>query len=198
MKLLFLHGWGFDASLWDRIRAALAPMEAVVWDRGYFGAGAQEKVDGALVAIGHSFGSLLLASDPPPNCIALIAINGFDRFAGERVVESRLLDRMHSRFSTSPAAVLDDFRQRVGAARNQRQMHVGRLAADLDLLKTLDARGRLLPRLVLHGGKDPILPPSMREGLFAGARQVTLASGGHLLPLSHPSWCADRIREVLG
>ena len=36
MKLVLLHGWGFDASLWDAMRP-LMPFECVVWDRGYFG-----------------------------------------------------------------------------------------------------------------------------------------------------------------
>jgi pimeloyl-[acyl-carrier protein] methyl ester esterase len=198
VKLLFLHGWGFDATFWNEVRAALAPMASVVWDRGYFGATSQEEVQGKLVAIGHSLGSLLLAADPPPGCTDIIAINGFDRFIGDGLLEPRLLDRMRLRFSISPTAVIDEFRRRVGGACNQGKMNVTRLAADLDLLKTVDARGGLLPRLVLHGATDDLLPRSMREKVFTGARRVTLAAGGHLLPLSHPRWCADRIREVVG
>jgi pimeloyl-[acyl-carrier protein] methyl ester esterase len=51
--------------------------------------------------------------------------------------------------------------------------------------------------LVLHGGADPILPPEMRATVFEGARRNTLAEGGHLLPITHPDWCAAQIRAIL-
>ena len=197
MRLLFLHGWGFDATVWDGVRAALAQIDTIVWDRGYFGTPAQEKIGGPFLAIGHSLGSLLLASNPPPGCAGLVAINGFDRFVGEGCVEARIVDRMQSRFTTAPQAVLDAFRRRVGCEDRYSGADLGRLAADLDQLRMLDARGRISPKLVLHGGKDEILSSVMRERVFADARRVTLADGGHLLPRSHPSWCADRIRELI-
>lgn len=198
MKLLFLHGWGFDSALWDGLRAALASFETIVWDRGYFGDVAHESVDHPFIAVGHSLGSLLLANTLPPECAGFIAINGFDRFTGEGLVEARVLDRMLSRFAVSPREVLDQFRRRVGGSRHLGPIDVRRLGADLEQLKSLDARGAHMPDLVLNGGQDEILPPSMREMAFAGANRVTLPQGGHLLPVSHPLWCADRIREVLG
>jgi pimeloyl-[acyl-carrier protein] methyl ester esterase len=197
VKLVFLHGWGFDRSLWDGVRAELAPLESIVWDRGYFGSVRQESVEGPFIAVGHSLGSLLLAGDRPPLCAKLVAINGFDRFTGEGRIQPRVLERMISRLAVSPRVVLDEFRGRVGGEEHVGQIDAGRLRADLERLWTLDARGSLLPNLVLDGGKDELLPPSMREMSFTGAKRASLAEGGHLLPVSHPCWCADRIREVL-
>lgn len=197
MRLLFLHGWGFDASLWDAVRRALAPFETIASDRGYFGAAMREPVTGPFVAVGHSLGSLLLAADPPPGCSGLIAINGFDRFAGEGFVPERLLVRMRARFRSDPDVVLDEFRLRAGGTTHTGAIERSRLAADLDRLADLDARGRPLPRLVLNGGIDPILPAAMRDRVFAGAPRATHAQAGHLLPLTHPQWVADRIRETL-
>jgi pimeloyl-[acyl-carrier protein] methyl ester esterase len=197
MKLLFLHGWGGDASLWDGVRAALPAFKTVAWDRGYFGAPDDAPVDEPFVAIGHSLGSLLLAADPPPGCVGLIAINGFDLFTGEGRVAPRLLDRMRTRFAVAPAVVLDDFRISVGARPYVGAIATVPLAADLDRLAMLDARGVPTPKLVLHGERDPILPPAMREAVFAGAPRETLAGAGHLLPLTHPRWCAERISEAL-
>lgn len=197
MKLVLLHGWGFDASIWDAMRTALGPIETLTWDRGYFGSPRQAPIEGPYVTVGHSLGSLLLAADRPAGCAGLIAINGFDRFTGEGRVPMRLLDRMRARFAEAPGAVLDDFRERAGGQAHRGTVDADRLATDLDLLATLDAGDGMTPRLVLQGGQDPILPPAMRDQVFPGAARMTLADAGHLLPVSHPLWCADRIREVL-
>jgi pimeloyl-[acyl-carrier protein] methyl ester esterase len=197
MKLVFLHGWGFDASLWDAVRRALAPLETVAWDRGYFGGPRQESVETPFVAIGHSLGSLLLATDPPPRCTGLVAINGFDKFTGDGLVAPRLLDRMRARFRVEPNHVLGEFRERAGGGVHAGMIDTVRLSADLDRLADLDARGRTPPRLVLHGGLDPILPIAMRDTVFTAAPRETHDQAGHLLPLTHPEWVADRIREAL-
>lgn len=197
MRLLFLHGWGFDASLWDGVRRLLAPIESVAWDRGYFGAPDARPVAGPLLAVGHSLGSLILAADPPPGCVGLIAINGFDRFVGENAVAPQVLGRMQRRFGEAPGEVLDAFRARCGAPVHGRVIDESTLAADLDRLATADARGTAVPKLVLHGGADPILSPAMREAVFAGAPREELPGAGHLLPLTHPDWCAAQIRGLL-
>lgn len=197
MRLLFLHGWGFDASLWDGVRRALAPLASVAWDRGYFGAPSAPPIAGPVLAVGHSLGSLILAVAPPSGCAGLVAINGFDRFAGGEAVPMRLLDRMRRRFGREPEEVLETFRQRCGAPPRAGPIARDALAADLDRLAHADARGAARPLLVLHGGADPILPAAMRGASFAGAPREELAGGGHLLPLTHPEWCAARIRALL-
>jgi pimeloyl-[acyl-carrier protein] methyl ester esterase len=55
-----------------------------------------------------------------------------------------------------------------------------------------------VPTLVLHGAADPLLPAPMREGVFTGAPRETQEEAGHLLPLTHPGWCAARIRAFAG
>jgi len=197
VRLLFLHGWGFDASLWDRLRRELAPLPSSVWDRGYFGRARREPVAGPVLAIGHSLGSLILAADPPPGCVGLVAINGFDRFSGDGAVPGRVIDRMRRRLATAPREVLDAFRIRCGAALFEGAIDERSLADDLDLLAAGDARGTARPLQVLHGAADPILPTEMRTAVFAGAPRETASGGGHLLPLTHPDWCAAMIRTVL-
>ena len=196
-KLVFLHGWGFDASLWHGVRAMLAPFDCVLADRGYFGGPARVRLDGAALAIGHSLGSLILAADLSMSCAGLVAINGFDRFAGDGAVPRRVIDRMRTRFTADPVTTLDEFRDRCGAAPAGRTIDAKRLGEDLDLLATADMRGVARPVLVLHGGADPILPPTMRDSVFDRAPRRTLADAGHLLPLTHPGWCAAMIRSSL-
>ncbi len=193
--LLLLHGWGFDASLWDALRAALPEFAAVTWDRGYFGAPVASPVDGPVLAVGHSLGALLLAQGSPAGTIGLVAINGFDRFTGEEAVPPRVVERMRKRFAEAPAEVLADFRTRCGAEGAPDVFDPAPLAADLALLAEADARGALrVPTLVLHGAADPILPSPMRASVFAPSIRETFPQAGHLLPLTHPGWCADRIR----
>jgi pimeloyl-[acyl-carrier protein] methyl ester esterase len=195
--LLMLHGWGLNASLWDGVRAALPEFDAIVWDRGYFGAPSAMQPAGPVLAIGHSLGALLLAD--LPQTTRLVAINGFDRFTGEDAVPPRVVERMRRRFSEAPREVLAEFRNRIGAGFAPKPLNEEQLAADLMLLAEADTRGSARPStLVLQGETDPLLPPTMRNAVFAGAPRKTLAGAGHLLPLSHPAWVAERIRAFAG
>jgi pimeloyl-[acyl-carrier protein] methyl ester esterase len=195
VRLVFLHGWGFDARLWDGVRSALPEFETVAWDRGYFGTPSTDPVEGPLIAVGHSLGAMLLADAVPPGCAGLVAINGFDRFAGDGAVPPRVVERMRKRFDEAPAEVLADFRARCGGGTPPAIHDTGALAEDLPLLAQGDRRGIVeRPILVLHGSADPLLPEGMRETVFAGAPRETLVGGGHLIPITHPDWCAAHIR----
>lgn len=193
--LLLLHGWGFDASIWAPLRAALPEFDAVAWDRGYFDTPTAPEIEGPVLAIGHSLGALLLAVGAPKLSIGLVAINGFDRFTGDEAVPTRIVERMRKRFAEAPAEVLADFRTRCGANGAPKSFDTATLAADLALLAEADARGLFpAPMLALHGADDPILSSQMRGLVFAGAVRETFPEAGHLLPLTHSGWCADRIR----
>jgi len=194
--LILLHGWGFDAGLWDGLAQALSNHPIARWDRGYFGERAASAVEGPVVGIGHSLGSMLLAEQLPPEA-PLIAINGFDRFVGDGAVAPRVLERMRSRFAEDPAEVLGEFRERCGAAAPPEELDESRLGIDLALLGSRRTAAAPLRTLSLQGGQDPILPESLRERVFPGAERATLSDAGHLLPVSHPAWCAERIEAFL-
>jgi pimeloyl-[acyl-carrier protein] methyl ester esterase len=194
--LILLHGWGFDARLWDAFVEALPDYRAVRWDRGYFGAPAAAATEGPVIGIGHSLGSMLLADQLPADA-PLVAINGFDHFTGPDGVAPRLVERMQSRFAESPAEVLTDFRARCGAPPAAAAIDETRLADDLALLASHRAKTGTRRILLLQGGMDPILPAALRETAFPGAIRATCAEAGHLLPVTHPAWCAAHIRDFL-
>lgn len=201
MRLRFLHGWGFDADLWRRVAAALGGRTMAFADAGYFGVPRDPPARGPLLAVGHSLGAMRLLLAPPAGCAGIVAINGFDRFAGGQGVPRRVLDRMIARYRSDPAAVLDEFRARCGAGAAPPGRDDARLLADLRLLRDGDARGLWRgPLLALDGGDDPIVPAALRAASFAdaAARRETCADGGHLLPLSHADWCAARIAAFAG
>src|SRR3546814_262344 len=200
----FLHGWGFDAALWDSMRATLGGDAS---DLGYFGERRQFGDDERpFVAVGHSLGALLWLKALPPNCAGLVVINGFDRFAGEpgdpTAVPRRMVERMIARFRERPAQVLADFRERCGAERPvTATLQAERLSRGLEILRDTDAReaARRLhwPVLVLHGNEDAILQTAMREAVFSDSRHVerhALSGHGHLLPLTAPEWCVEHVR----
>ncbi len=205
--LLFVHGWGFDGSIWTGLRRQLGEFASAAVDLGYFGTPQNPRPQGPVVAIGHSLGSLLLLRKPPLDCRALIAINGFDRFtasSGCAGVDPRVIGRMVSRFESAPDQVLDEFRNRCGADESPQASNTRLLDQHLRLLGEADERGRSAnwtrPMLTLQADDDPILPPELRADAFAAAasrRQHTRPDGGHLLPVTQPGWCAEQIRKFL-
>jgi pimeloyl-[acyl-carrier protein] methyl ester esterase len=178
--------------MWRDVGALLPGFRLTSWDRGYFGAHTMPAAEPPLIAVGHSLGALVLALRLPMS-IPLVAINGFDRFTGEDAVSPRVLERMRRRFAQTPAVVLNEFREQCGAPPTASAFDEAVLAADLNLLSTARVTDYGRRMLVLHGAADPIIPPAMRQAVFAGAPRAIHAGAGHLLPVTHPVWCAEQI-----
>lgn len=205
--LLLIHGWGFGPAFWDAFRGALPELRILVADLGYFGPPSVPEPSGPVVVVGHSTGALLALRSPPAGCVAFAAINGFDRFIaldGSAGVAPRLLDRMIARLPQDPEGTVADFRRRCGESSPFGTPDPIRLGEHLELLRTADERRRAaawpLPLLHLSGNRDPILPADLRDQVFAGAPKlvhVTHSEAGHLLPVTHPLWCAEQLRVWL-
>jgi pimeloyl-[acyl-carrier protein] methyl ester esterase len=202
VKILFAHGWGFDRHFWDDLSPLLSDWEQVRDDRGYFGAPLAPAVAGPCIAVTHSFGTMRVLADPPPGLVGLVAINGFERFTalpGKPGVPTRVVDVMLRGFDRDPAAVLADFRQRIGCTRPFAAPDAVPLRADL--LRLRDAHPPLpgVPVLALHGARDPLLPEAMREASLAGAQVTRLQQedAGHLLPVEMPDLCAKAVRGMI-
>ena len=78
------------------------------------------------------------------------------------------------------------------------------MAQGLAWLGDWDERDRLsslqVPVLALAAKDDPIVPEEMSRASFpegSGIRLDLRDTGGHLLPRSVPSWCAERIHGFL-
>lgn len=207
LPLVLLHGWGFDASVWDAVRALLAGWSVYSVDAGYFGHPSTPNLPARYVAVGHSLGAMRWLTETDAGCQGWVLINGFARFSAAadfpEGVPVRLLDRMLVRLAADPAAVVGDFRKRCGAPG-----HVAAgpcdgaaLAQDLRRLRDEDARGawaaRRVPARVLAGEADPIVGPAMSRASF-GEDIAWCAEGGHMLPLTHAPWCAAQIQAFVG
>lgn len=206
-RLLLIHGWGFDPTFWDAFRAVLPELPALAADLGYFGPASRPEPGGPVVVVGHSTGALLALRSPPADCLALVAINGFDHFVsltGAIGVAPRLLDRMITRLPVDPVGTVADFRRRCGDDSSFGVPDPAQLAEHLQLLRVADERMRAgawaMPLLHLSGDHDPILPPELRAEAFAAAPRLIHAchpEAGHLLPVTHPAWCAEQLRNLV-
>jgi pimeloyl-[acyl-carrier protein] methyl ester esterase len=211
-SLVLVHGWGFDAEVWEPFRRALGGLATETVDLGFFGRPLRPalKGRGPVVAVGHSLGFLWLLSQRPFPWRALVSVAGMPRFtrAGDfsEGVAPRLVARMAARFAVEPAATLEDFRARCGCADGApaEGMDVGRLGEGLRWLAEWDARPALAdeaaPVLALAAEDDAIVPPALSEAVFGGRSGTVLhrtGKGGHALPVTRPEWCAAHVRAFV-
>ncbi|MFC3173817.1 alpha/beta fold hydrolase [Novosphingobium bradum] len=202
MKIALFHGWGFDRSIWDAVIPLLPGHDCEADNRGYFGTPAT--AGPADLAVTHSLGTLRALAAPPAGCRALLALNGFDRFAAgadfPAGVPLRVIDRMLARLDAAPAAVVGTFRETCGADAGPPIADPARLHADLALLRDGDGRGCWAgPLVLLEGAEDPIVSAGHRAACFADrpdARRHVLPGHGHLLPLTAPEACARAIAAL--
>lgn len=205
--VVLVHGWGYDAGIWEAVRARLdSALSVETLDLGYFG---QPKVGmggTAGLAVGHSLGALWwLTQQDIPWC-RLLMINGFPRFTATDDypgVVPRVLDRMRQQFERDPAAVLADFHGRCGSPGPVAGADAARLADGLAQLAELDRRAALSARVqdifALAGTDDPIVPRVMSDAAFAvlpAGHCEYVAAPGHCLPLTHPGLCAQWIERL--
>ncbi|MDG2001740.1 MAG: alpha/beta hydrolase [Novosphingobium sp.] len=205
MRLVFVHGWGFDSRIWAELARNFA--DHSFSERGYFGAPTEANPGGDFIAVTHSFGTMRLLAGLQPDCCGIVAINSFDRFTASKDypgVPARMVDRMIARFVDAPREELGEFRGRCGCDTPFGKMDETKLLEDLVALRDSDCRSQAahcdLPILSLQGAYDAILPAAMRDAVFAGASRCehrTHETGGHLLPLQHPATCADAISAFM-
>lgn len=205
--ILLVHGWGYDARVWDQVCGELTDLPVVRIDLGFFGdpVGLEHVLSedaSPLLGVGHSLGFLWLLRHAALRCRALLSLGGFARFTadtGYRGVHPAALAQMRRRFSDDPEAALSAFWRDCGAASGVpvQGMDKTALLRGLDWLQTWDERAELAaaPRVsALAGRKDTIVPAEMSAAAFAG-RETAWADCGHALPLLEPRLVADAIRR---
>lgn len=208
--LVLVHGWGFDATFWEPLAAQLPDFATVTVDLGFTGRPDSPEIptDGRRVAVGHSLGLLWLLKARPFTWDALVSVNGFPRFVegdGFGPAQApRVIERMIRRLGQDPDRVATDFLALCGAPPPQGRLDTAALEQGLKWLLEWDARAALdrdpEPALILAARNDPVVPLAMTEAAFPDRPGHTIAwhdDGGHLLPLTDPRWCAERITEFL-
>ncbi len=200
--LLFAHGWGCDATIWNGLRAALPEIETAVIERGYLGACPDwPAVPTGAIAVGHSAGLMDLLAALPPGCAGVVAINGFTRFAQAADFPAgtpeRVLGRMTRRLADDPDDALRAFRDRCGLPPATGAARRDRLRDGLAVLATQDHRAdaRGLRLLALASAGDPVATAAMTRACFDDTQTAWHPVSSHVLPLADPSWCAGHLRR---
>lgn len=191
--ILFVHGWGYDASFWDPLRRQLGDIPSTVIDLGYFGEANTSIPEKTTVLVGHSLGYLWLARQEQLSHLPLIGINAFPRFLEAKdykpAVAPRVVERMRRHLEMDPPGVLAEFWKRAGAPGPDRTPDPEALALGLDDLVLWDERESLAARRkrthLIAGESDAIVPPAMTSMAFKDFH-FTWLPGGHALPWTHP------------
>ena len=206
MRLVFAHGWSFDAAFWRPLYQALGQPDAVFVERGYGGAPAVTALpEDPFFLIGHSAGVLWALTRHLPRCRGIIALNGFSRFSQSEDfapgIPKRVLARMRSRLASAAEETVTQFRQQFepflpcDTALDKQALETG-------LTDLLEADGREAARqwgralTAIHGAQDELVSTAMHEASFPEATRHVM-EGGHLLPVTAPHACADLIAEIL-
>ncbi len=210
VQLVLVHGWGFDAKVWDPLCDLLGDTVTRVHDLGFFGHPMTAHPDAGtpVIAVGHSLGFMWLLRQRPFPWDALVSICGMPRFVSATDyplgVAPRLLERMAARMKREPQATVDDFRHRCGVGTAPEGLDGLRLNEGLDWLRQWDLRDHLaaetVPLLALGGEEDAVVPWALTEGIYGGRPETTLhcaPRGDHGLPQTQPQWCAEHLRALV-
>ena len=209
-RIVLVHGWGFGPEFWAPVVARLPGRAISVADLGFYGQEGDMAVEplrafcqggGPVLAVGHSLGFLLLATQVElPKGSFLAGINAFGRFAAgpdfSAGVAPRLLARMMRGLEQTPLRVVNDFRARCGASSlpEQTALNAPALASGLTLLCEGEARATLADMAgrmaVLAGENDPVVPKAMTVASLPKFVACRWSEGGHLLPQTAPETCA--------
>jgi hypothetical protein len=214
------HGWGYDWRTYASWSPALpAQWQLTLKNRGYFKE-SSEKIIAPLksprqnarqILVCHSFGLHLLESDEIKKSDLLVIISSFANFhLNDNPQSKKAIKRMIMRLTCDPHSMLQDFYaactgETAGSASPLPEQFMENCNLELLItdLKKLDHAQVDLNKidaaksiLILHGGKDAIVPveaaKQLHERLTGSALSIN-QDAGHALPLTHPQWCLEQI-----
>ena len=203
MKIVLVHGWGFNTGVWDRMLPHLDGHEIYRIDLGFMRGGPRgsNEMPADSLCIGHSFGVMWLLKHGPRPIRGLVSIAGFDCL--HKYVPKDVLDDMREGMLKDPHAQMKDFWKNAGFAGNEPEgdPDFGGLRGGLDWIATWDAGEELknlgVPVMALAARDDRVVREEMTKNIWGNgvAELHWLDKGGHLLPLTHAEWCAEHINK---
>jgi pimeloyl-[acyl-carrier protein] methyl ester esterase len=205
MHFVFVHGWGFNAAIWRDLTGYMRNSEISYVDLGFIAGGPKAATEwsGDAIAVGHSLGVLWLlqrageAGRAPFR--ALVSIQGFDRFC-PNIPPSRVAG-MRRGLRRNAYQTVEAFWRGCGTKSfaPPDALNVERLDEGLGWLMDWDeskAKAELArPTLALAARDDAIVPEGMSEAIWRSDTIRWSATGGHMLPLKHPEWCANHVLD---
>ncbi|PCJ98123.1 MAG: hypothetical protein COA45_08190 [Zetaproteobacteria bacterium] len=203
MNIVFVHGWGMNSKIWDAMSASFLEADCSVVDLGFIGGDENTQCSKAIY-ITHSLGTMWALKHHLSDIEALVVVNGFSCFLD--FAQARVLRTMQKRLLRNPSVQMQSFWESCGVpddAQNQFSdpLNTDKLHEGLEWLINWDLseplRALQAPVLSLSGRNDFVLPHNKMKTQWAGYDMQTHEHGGHVLPLSHPQWCADQIKGFI-
>jgi pimeloyl-[acyl-carrier protein] methyl ester esterase len=205
MRFVLVHGWGFNAAIWRDLSAFMRNSEVTLVELGFIAGGPTGATTwpGDAIAVGHSLGVLWLlqrarqAGRVPFR--GLVSIQGFDRFC-PHIALSRV-EVMRRGLRRDPTQTLKAFWRGCDTEpfATPEALNVERLDEGLGWLMDWDktkARAALgCPTLALAARDDAVVPVAMSEAIWGADNIRWSETGGHVLPLKHPEWCARHVLD---
>ena len=205
MDIVFVHGWGLDYRIWDPVASRLEGNHLIRVELGFTGL-SEKFLPNDLnlqdsICVGHSLGALWLLKMMSELPRAFISINGFDRFTPHISQEEVLA--MKERLIKSPTKELKRFFKASGGHFEEQNFDIQRLVEGLDWLGSWDAsqeiedlRANTCQVMALAAKDDKIVPSHMTESIWRSDEIQSKKTGGHILPLTNPEWCAEKIQKA--
>ena len=205
MHFVFVHGWGFNAAIWRDLIGFMRISEVSLVDLGFIAGGpkAANTWPSNAIAVGHSLGVFWLlhraGEGGSTHFRGLVSIQGFDRFCPP-IPPARVVG-LRRRLRRDPGQTLEAFWRGCGTESfaPPELLNVERLDEGLSWLMDWDARktraSLACPTLALAARDDAIVPEAMSVGVWGEHYIHWSQSGGHVLPLRHPEWCARHVLD---
>ena len=226
-KLIAISGWGFSSESIEDFRETLGYDGYSISSSELFSTSGPDKTLAQIVSepvhlLTWSLGAMCILQyliDNSPETTSrvrsLTLIGATFRFLkGEglkRGMSRQIVSSMKARLEVEPEEVLKGFVSGV-APDSLRYLEkiedvsqqVPKLIDGLAFLENFDIRSHLeclrLPVLVLHGGKDKVVPASNARAMaesISGARYHLVDSAGHMPFLSHQEECRKKVSEFI-
>ena len=199
MKLVFIHGWGFDRNFWRPLAALLSEHDNHILDLGFFGNPCTSIPDSDdCIMVGHSLG-FVHGMTIKQNWAGWIAINSFPNFVqnndGIGCVAPAALRVMRKQLVKDTNKTLIDFYDLISVEHStpDDEPVTDALLHGLDQLRNTDIHAALStntkPHLVLAAENDPLVHVETSKSMTHHKERLALhSSGGHILPLSAVPW----------
>ena len=205
MHFVFVHGWGFNAAIWRDVLGFMRTSEVSLVDLGFIAGGplSASAWPRESIAVGHSLGILWLLHRAGQEGSApfqgLVSIQGFDRFCPP--IPTPRVAGMRRGLRRDTYQTLEAFWRGCGTEpfAGPNALNVEQLDEGLGWLMDWDVRdaraGLACPTLALAAHDDAIVPEAISEAIWEEDKIQWSPTGGHVLPLKHPEWCARHVLD---
>lgn len=205
MKIVLVHGWGWHSGVWHKLVPLLGDHEIHLIDLGFIRGGPRASNDMPIdsLCIGHSFGVTWLLKHGPRPMKGLVSIAGFDCL--HKHVPHDVLAAMREGMRTDARAQMERFWESLGVGdeKPEGEIDAGGLRAGLDWIARWDTGEQLAnlgaPVLALAAENDRVVRKEAAEAIWGnGAAELHWhKTGGHMLQLTEPEWCAKHILRFI-